>query len=256
MIIKLHCGKAIDFNYAKVTSDFITELKTQQKVCKIQTTSHLLVHNAYYQRSFPGTFPEVFTREAVLIRLEKICEALAPKYGLYIFDAFRTKQTQAYLFETYKHQIHAKKSYLKSDELEVEVRKYVSHPDEPARFAVAPHNSGGAIDLAIYDRSTKTILDFGCSFDETEEIARTDFFEQAYHPAVIEMSEERYNLVRNNRRILFNIMKDYGFTNYQTEWWHYDLGDCMWAIEHNTIHLFDSMEQAVKEKMMVINSCN
>lgn len=252
MPMKLYSEKAINFNYTKVTPTFIAEIKSQQSVCEITKTSHIIAHNAYYHRNFPGTLSQIFTRQAVLYRLQQICNILAPEYGLFIFDAFRTKQTQAYLFETYKQQIHTKKTHLTHDELEFEVRKYVSHPDEPTRFAVAPHNSGGAIDLAIYDCQTKEVLDFGCSFDETEEIARTDFFEQAYRYELAAMSEERYNLVRKNRRILFNIMQEHDFTNYRTEWWHYDLGDCMWAAEHHVDYIFESMEQAVKEKVTSI----
>jgi D-alanyl-D-alanine dipeptidase len=38
--------------------------------------------------------------------------------------------------------------------------------------------------------------------------------------------------IRDRRRILRNAMQAMGFTTYQYEWWHYDLGDVFW--EKNT----------------------
>ena len=34
---------------------------------------------------------------------------------------------------------------------------------------------------------------------------------------------------RDNRRILYNAMLNVGFTNYPSEWWHYDFGDLFWG---------------------------
>jgi D-alanyl-D-alanine dipeptidase len=34
---------------------------------------------------------------------------------------------------------------------------------------------------------------------------------------------------RQNRRMLYNIMTTAGFANYQGEWWHFSIGDNMWA---------------------------
>ena len=35
--------------------------------------------------------------------------------------------------------------------------------------------------------------------------------------------------VRDNRRLLYNVMTAAGFTNLPSEWWHFDYGDGMWA---------------------------
>jgi D-ala-D-ala dipeptidase len=36
-----------------------------------------------------------------------------------------------------------------------------------------------------------------------------------------------------------------GFVNYSAEWWHYDLGDCIWATTFNLDWLYGSMEGEV-----------
>ena len=62
-------------------------------------------------------------------------------------------------------------------------------------------------------------VDMGTVFDEFEEIAHSDYFER-------EGAEES---VRLNRRLLYNVMMEAGFTNYDCEWWLYDWGNRSWA---------------------------
>ena len=40
---------------------------------------------------------------------------------------------------------------------------------------------------------------------------------------------EKDIVVRDNRRLLYNVMTEAGFTNLPSEWWHYDYGDKFWA---------------------------
>ena len=70
----------------------------------------------------------------------------------------------------------------------------------------------------------------GTDFDAITPASYTNFFEQEFNEN-FGISKERWLLIRKNRRILFNCMKYVGFTNFQVEWWHFDLGDCMWAKE-------------------------
>jgi D-alanyl-D-alanine dipeptidase len=233
--------QAIKFNYPPASTQLIDELDQQSEVVEISPWPGFWLENAYFKQGFPGTQKKVLARHAVLIRLIKLVELITPKYGLYIFDVFRTRETQRYLFETFHEQIKAKHPTFTEEQLYTEVRKYVSHPDEPARFAAPPHNTGGAIDLAFYDQSTGKVLDYGSDIDQTDDISRTDYFEQAYTPAS-GMSEQRWLLIRKNRRILFNAMIQLNFTNFTTEWWHYDLGDALWAQNHQVEDIYLSME--------------
>lgn len=239
--------KAIRFDYPTPTSDFIKFIKDQQNIVALHNSDEMNAYNAYFQMGFPGTRATTFTRKAVYLQLQKIIELLTPQYGLYIFDAFRSLETQAYLFNEFLQNLRQKKPKLSEQALQTEVRNFVSHPDEPARFAVPPHNSGGAIDIALFDRSTGEVLDFGNPIDDLTEISKTDFFERDYD-ASYGIDEEKWMRARENRRLLFHVMIQFGFTNYHTEWWHYDLGDCMWAQIFGFDHIFDSMEPYILDE--------
>ena len=40
---------------------------------------------------------------------------------------------------------------------------------------------------------------------------------------------EKNEMVRENRRLLYNTMVGQGFTNLPSEWWHFDYGNRFWA---------------------------
>ncbi len=61
----------------------------------------------------------------------------------------------------------------------------------------------------------------GTEFDFFGERANTAYYEDNASDADSE--------ARKNRRILYNLMIDTGFTNLPSEWWHFDYGDKLWA---------------------------
>ncbi|MDA0635458.1 M15 family metallopeptidase [Nonomuraea sp. MCN248] len=95
----------------------------------------------------------------------------------------------------------------------VEAGRYVSPPE------VAPHVSGGAVDLTLCTVSGIE-LPMGTRVNATppecDEACSTDF------PG---LSAE----ARRNRGILGTAMTTAGFVNYPTEWWHWSYGDRYWA---------------------------
>ena len=36
--------------------------------------------------------------------------------------------------------------------------------------------------------------------------------------------------VKQNRKMLYDVMAEQGFINYPTEWWHFSYGDRYWAL--------------------------
>ncbi len=100
-------------------------------------------------------------------------------------------------------------------------RQFVSYPDEnPLKPFV--HSTGGALDLNIVDCNGQE-LDMGTDFDDFTSNAYTSAFENRKTFEAFE-----------NRRMLFDVMISAGFTNYPSEWWHYDYGDLFWAVETGT----------------------
>lgn len=47
--------------------------------------------------------------------------------------------------------------------------------------------------------------------------------------------------VRDNRRLLYKIMTEAGFTNLPSEWWHYDYGDRFWAYYNNCSAIYEGV---------------
>lgn len=229
----------ITHSYPRPDAEFVRKLQLLATPVSFPTNSVFIEDNAYFRIGHAGTNDSMQARLAVVRALEDVARLVGPGTELVIFDAFRTRATQRALFDLFYRQIAATHPDLSPDEVHQRTRQFVAHPDEVARFAVAPHNSGGAVDLTL--RVNGRDLDMGTGFDEATERSQTDWFEQPWTPATGE-TKTRWLDVQHNRRLLFNAMKAVGFVNYQEEWWHYDLGDCIWSAEHGVDWYFDSME--------------
>ena len=156
---------------------------------------------------------------------EKLYEAAAklPKgWRFRIWDAWRPFALQHELYETYSKDIIRDFGLEKVSEEErnAVIRGFVSEPI-PDREIPPVHTTGGAIDLTILDADGME-LEMGTDFDAFTEKTRTDYFEASNHI-------EEADRIRENRRLLYGLMTDAGFTNLPSEWWHYDYGDRFWA---------------------------
>ena len=177
----------------------------------------------YWQKGIPGAIRRVYVRKRVAEQLLEASRLLPTGYKLKIFDAWRPAAVQKALFYGYYEHLKADPANAGCGEeklLEM-TRCFVSFPsyDPEAPFV---HATGGAVDLTIVDENGKE-LDMGTDFDDFTDMAFTAFFEGTDNTAV-----------RDNRRLLYNIMKAVGFTNYPCEWWHFDYGDRFWAAINQT----------------------
>lgn len=96
----------------------------------------------------------------------------------------------------------------------------------------SPHLTGGSVDLTIATLDG-LYLDMGTPFDDFSERAHTAFYNDkgGDSPA------------NRNRELLYSCLTSVGFTNYPSEWWHYDYGNQFWgsATGSNAIYgLIDS----------------
>jgi D-alanyl-D-alanine dipeptidase len=213
-----------------------------QKAVVLEGKGQLVLDQTYYRAGHAGTSEFTFTRLAVANRLKQALEVLSPYFGILVFDAYRSIETQRALFELIAVQIKSQNPSWTEEQVRQETRKYVVHPDEKARFQVPPHNSGGAIDLALHIDGK--MIGFGTEFDSPTQASSTDFFEKDYDPR-FGYSLEDWSQIRIHRRILFHTMRHFGFTNYSDEWWHYDLADCMWSQVLGLPWIFGSMDDEV-----------
>ncbi len=237
--------KPIQHVYSQPSDAEIETLKKLSEVNIIYQGNGLNPVNAYYVAGYAGTQPEVFTRRAVLEKLQTVSAQLAPRYGLMIFDAYRSIETQQYLFNLFAENIQKMHPEWTAQQVDEETRRFVAHPTDRSKFEIPMHNSGGAVDLTVYDMHTGQACYMGADFDATVDASSTIYFEAPYTTNT-GFSAEEWLAARHNRRVLFHLLKQEGFINYCEEWWHFDLGDCNWAKELNRDWVYDSMEKEVE----------
>lgn len=167
--------------------------------------------------------PDIYGRSIVLNSLIKALGCIPEHYGFLVWDVYRPRAVQATLFDWMREQIRKTMPHLSDEENFAETRKYASLPSAIGDSYCAPHLSGGAIDLTIVELKSGKVLDMGTPLDECSERAHFDYFERKDDLTAGEL------LIRGNRQLLRFAMEQAGFTSYQYEWWHYDLGTMFWS---------------------------
>lgn len=189
----------------------------------------ILVRSWYFGEGLKGSLPEVWLRESVYERLLVAAESLPEGLRFVLWDGWRSFELQSALFDILLGRIKAKG--IPEDEAYSQASVFVAIPSKEPE-SVSGHLTGGAIDLTLAD-SQGHYLPMGGGFDETEEHSRTDYYD---NPDL--WSDGRAVIARDNRRLLVSTMEAAGFSNYPSEWWHYDYGNRNWAIRTKASHAF------------------
>lgn len=107
--------------------------------------------NSPYKESpnrLSGALITMFVREEVAHQLSALDAALPPHHHLLVLDAYRPLEVQQSLYDFYLSSLRKISPHLSEEELAAQTQKYVSIPSsDPTR--PSPHNTGGAIDMAI-----------------------------------------------------------------------------------------------------------
>ncbi len=178
----------------------------------------------YYRNRIPGAIKECYVREGLARLLTEAANEMPEGWKFVIYDAWRPIRVQQSINDLYYDKLASKYPEKKPSELQILVGKYVSPPsDNPTK--PSPHNTGGAIDLGIRNERGHD-LDMGSRFDDFSTRSRTDYFELEAQKGG---ASPEGRMCLENRRILYSLMIDVGFTNYPEEWWHYDYGNQFWA---------------------------
>ncbi len=167
-------------------------------------------------RSEIGNRTEFFAcvRLAVYHRLLEAQRRLPPGLRIVIKEGFRPISLQTKYHNEYTHRVRALHPEMSEKEVLSEVSKYVAPPE------IAPHSTGGAVDLALADANGVTI-DMGSNFNADP----ADSLNTTYFDAPTISSQ-----CRKYRDILKSCMESADFVNYPTEWWHWSHGDRYWAL--------------------------
>ncbi|MDB9313412.1 M15 family metallopeptidase [Spirulina sp. CS-785/01] len=170
-----------------------------------------------------------FLRQSVLDALLKAQEDLQQEHfgwKIHLFDAFRPLSVQQFMVDYSFHSLlkqhnlnEADLSPTQREKLWEEVQQFwaipTSDPTTPP-----PHSTGAAVDVTLLDE-TGQLVDMGGEIDELSERSHPDHYKDA------QTAPEAF--YHQNRQILSNVMKTAGFRQHPYEWWHFSLGDQLWA---------------------------
>lgn len=183
---------------------------------------------------------QCFVRKEVYDMLLKAVAVLPKGYKLKILDAWRPFSLQHELYDVYSMDIikDFKLEECTEEQKKDVIRKFVSVPIED-RDIPPVHTTGGAVDVTIIDMDGNE-LEMGTSFDAFSDMTNTVYFEF-----------EKDELIRDNRRMLYNTMIKIGFTNLPSEWWHFDYGDRFWGFYQKQPAIY----RGVFTKEELLNGC-
>jgi len=187
--------------------------------------NYIQVKSQYFEQKIKGALEICYCRKGVAQKLVEAAKHLPKGYKFLIWDTWRPIEVQQALFDNYKAKLLKNNPSFERQIIQKETEKYVSLPSLDI-FKPSPHLTGGAIDLTIIDEKGKN-LDMGTGFDFFGEKAKTDFYE-------LKCTDNNELTFRNNRRLIYNLLINFGFTNYPEEWWHYDYGNQFWAFASKT----------------------
>jgi zinc D-Ala-D-Ala dipeptidase len=171
-----------------------------------------------------------------LLEAQFLLEKRYPGWKIKVYDAYRPVGVQQYMvnytfnslvkdLELREHQLSAQQR----QELWGKVYQLWAAPSLD-RTMPPPHSTGAAVDVTIINDLGEA-LDMGGEIDELSERSHPD-----YYVSDQDGDSQQYQF---NRQLLGRVMTNSGFIRHPQEWWHFSLGDQMWAWLHNQKHPTD-----------------
>lgn len=158
-------------------------------------------------------------RAGLARRLADAGASLPEGVDLLIVEAFRSPRHQRGYWDGYRADLLAHYPGLTERRLYQLASRWVAPPD------VAPHCTGGAVDLTLCD-ADGVELDLGSALDATPEQSSGACFTAAAVPRE----------AAANRALLVGALGRAGLVNYPTEWWHWSYGERYWAFRSGSAH--------------------
>ncbi|MEW2473952.1 M15 family metallopeptidase [Micromonospora gifhornensis] len=159
-------------------------------------------------------------RQGVVERLLAAQRTLPDGLRLLVIEGYRPYEAQLNIFTAYRDELRRNHPDWSPQRVYEETTKFVS-PVE-----VAPHSTGGAVDLTLCTADGIEV-DMGTAVDATPEASGNACFTAA---TSIGAPARRY------RRIMGAALACAGLVNYPTEWWHWSYGDRYWALMTGAPH--------------------
>ena len=155
-------------------------------------------------------------REAVFEKIGRISKILDKKNKKLIIRSVWRSFAHQKLLRNRRIKIIEKEQPNKSKK---EINKIVSYFIASEKKSM--HSTGGAVDALIYDLKKDCVMDFGNNDGLHLELNKTCY---PFHPDITPQ-------VKNNRELLISLFDKEEFVVDPKEYWHFDYGNVIWAIE-------------------------
>jgi zinc D-Ala-D-Ala dipeptidase len=165
-----------------------------------------------------------------LLQAQNYLNLLHPNWHIQIFDAYRPVAVQQFMVD-YSFVQAVQERGLTDVELSPNQRQEVweavyeiwAVPSLDEKTP-PPHSTGAAVDVTLVD-DTGQIVNMGSPIDEMSERSHPDYYANFYHSEA-----QKYHV---HRQLLRDVMLKAGFQRNPREWWHFSVGDQMWAWLNN-----------------------
>lgn len=164
---------------------------------------------------------------------QSLLETIRAGWKIKIYDAYRPIGVQQfmvdYTFETLLKKQNpnpARVSPQEKQKIWQQVYQFWAAPNIDRKMP-PPHSTGAAVDVTLTNSSGQTIA-MGGEIDEIHERSVPNYYLKSDR-----LEELQYH---RHRQLLDQVMTHAGFLRHPNEWWHFSLGDQMWAWLHNQKH--------------------
>ncbi len=155
-------------------------------------------------------------REAVYEKIGRISKILVKQDKVLIIRSVWRSFAHQKLLRERRAKIIKKEQPNKSEEEIAKIVSYFIASEEESM-----HSTGGAVDALIYDLKKDCVMDFGNNDGLHLELNKTCY---PFHPDITPQ-------VKNNRKLLISLFDKEEFVVDPKEYWHFDYGNVIWAIE-------------------------
>ncbi len=186
-----------------------------------------------------GEVSPFFVREGVLtalINAQQMLHVEQPLWKLFIFDAYRPIAVQKFMVEyTFTELLQARgleESMLSQATIEAlweEVYQLWAPPNLDPKMP-PPHSTGAAVDITLFDTQCQQMVWMGSPIDELSVRSQPNYFGNlAQDPNTAIDARADAALAHQHRLLLYTVMEHAGFQRHPGEWWHFSVGDQLWA---------------------------
>jgi zinc D-Ala-D-Ala dipeptidase len=185
-----------------------------------------------------GQVSPFYLRQGVLAALHQAHQYLQeqqPGWRIFIFDAYRPIPVQQFMVD------HTFQELLRHRHLDIvsltprdqqrlweEVYTMWATPSHDP-LTPPPHSTGAAIDVSLVDAERQPVW-MGSEIDELSPRSHPNYF--ADWASQLDQDPEQQaqaELAHRHRQLLCQVMEHAGFQRHPGEWWHFSLGDQLWA---------------------------